>query len=141
MFLVDRGKCTGCGLCLEACSQQAVRMRNGTAFIDQGLCAGCGACRAACGNDAIYEVEILAPSTAAAARQQSKPLAQPGSVTFWGSGKRATLPRVLAALAPVIIEGLHGLISRRAVVGGTQGVRRGQDGRGRGRRCRRKWLR
>lgn len=140
MFLVDREKCIGCGLCLEACPQQAVRMQDEAAFIDQGLCTGCGACRAACSNDAIYEVEIIEPA-AAIGRQQSKPLAQPGFAAFPEREKRAPLIRALTALAPVIIEGLHSLVNRRAAVRKTQGHWRGQSNRGRGRRCRRKWLR
>lgn len=101
MFFVDRGKCKGCGLCMEACPQQAVGMRDGAAFIDQQLCAGCGTCRATCNNDAIYEVEIVEPAAAATAHQRNKPLARPGSVAFPESGKRVTLVRALAALAPV----------------------------------------
>jgi len=40
--------CTGCGACLEACSQGALRLENGRTEVDQSRCLFCGYCAAAC---------------------------------------------------------------------------------------------
>lgn len=40
--------CTGCGSCLEACSQKALRLEGGHAVVDQSKCLFCGYCAPAC---------------------------------------------------------------------------------------------
>ena len=143
MLFVDKEKCAGCGLCVEACPQQAIRMQDGTALIDQGRCAVCGTCLATCDNNAIYEVEVLDPvAVAAATRRQTETPAQfSRNGAFLEGAKRPTLVRVLAAAAPILLEGLYSMLNQRTTAGMTRGNWWGQRncGRGRGCRRRRKW--
>jgi len=40
--------CTGCGLCVEQCDQEALTIVDGKAAADQSLCILCGYCAAVC---------------------------------------------------------------------------------------------
>jgi len=50
---VDKDKCTGCGLCVEACPVEAISLENDKAKIDEDTCVDCGACASECPNEAI----------------------------------------------------------------------------------------
>jgi ferredoxin len=50
---VDTDKCTGCGLCVEACPVEAITLENEKAKVDEGTCVDCGACVSECPNEAI----------------------------------------------------------------------------------------
>jgi len=57
---VDEEQCTGCGLCVTACSSSssgsgACTMKNGVAHIDPDLCHVCYSCRIVCPTRAIVE--------------------------------------------------------------------------------------
>ena len=47
---VDEEICSGCGLCISACSYDARKMdeKKGVAIVEEVLCHGCGACASAC---------------------------------------------------------------------------------------------
>ena len=49
---VDEEICSGCGLCIKACSYDARKMdqRKRVAIVEEVLCQGCGACISACPN-------------------------------------------------------------------------------------------
>jgi len=50
--VVDRDKCVGCGVCEDACPQEAISVED-VASVNAELCTECGACVDACPNDAI----------------------------------------------------------------------------------------
>jgi ferredoxin len=50
---VKSAECTGCGVCLEKCPMEAVRMAEDTAVIDEKKCIGCGVCAHQCPASAI----------------------------------------------------------------------------------------
>ena len=49
---VDEEKCTGCGICVDACPQEAITVDD-IAKIDADKCVDCGVCVEECPNDAI----------------------------------------------------------------------------------------
>ncbi|MFH1825719.1 MAG: 4Fe-4S binding protein [bacterium] len=50
---VDEATCTGCGICVDTCPQQAIEMIDGIAKINLDKCDGDGACVDACPVQAI----------------------------------------------------------------------------------------
>ena len=52
---VDLEKCTGCGICVDVCPVEAIRLENGKAVVGEE-CIGCGACEAECPQAAITMV-------------------------------------------------------------------------------------
>ena len=56
IYEVDNAVCNGCGNCLYACSQGAIQMVGGNAYIDPDLCTGCGVCVSWCPRNAINRV-------------------------------------------------------------------------------------
>ena len=47
--------CVGCGLCRENCSQEAISVQSGKAWIDRMRCNHCGICLNICPQGAIIE--------------------------------------------------------------------------------------
>ena len=57
-------KCTGCGDCLEMCTQDAIEGENGYVHvISQFECVKCGKCTDACGEGAIIKAGAVKPKT------------------------------------------------------------------------------
>lgn len=48
-----KDECTGCGICVDWCNFEAIKIVDGKAINDPAKCAGCGECVAACRFDAI----------------------------------------------------------------------------------------
>jgi len=46
-------KCTGCGLCVDACPVEAISLENDKAKVDAEKCVDCGQCVEECPNEAI----------------------------------------------------------------------------------------
>jgi len=45
---LDPGPCVGCGICVEACHRDAVRLEDGLPMFDRERCVRCGDCTRAC---------------------------------------------------------------------------------------------
>ena len=73
---IDEDKCTGCGLCAEACHEGAIEMIDGKAkLVRENFCDGLGDCLPACPAGAISFEEREAPAydeTAVKAAQSAK---------------------------------------------------------------------
>jgi MinD superfamily P-loop ATPase len=55
---IDQEKCNGCGLCVPACAEGAIKIVNGKALLSaDNLCDGLGACLGECPQDAIKVIE------------------------------------------------------------------------------------
>lgn len=51
---IDEEKCTGCGLCIPNCHEQAIQIINGKArLINDAICDGLGACLGECPEGAL----------------------------------------------------------------------------------------
>lgn len=49
---IDKDKCTGCGVCVDACPVEAITV-NDIAIVDADTCVDCGSCVDECPNEAI----------------------------------------------------------------------------------------
>ena len=56
-YQVDAARCTGCGLCVEACTAGIMLMEDGRARIPYQHCYECGVCRKACPHGAVLKME------------------------------------------------------------------------------------
>lgn len=76
LIKIDENKCTGCGLCADACQEGAIAMVNGKAkLVREDYCDGLGNCLPACPASAISFEEREAPAfhaEAAASFKQSE---------------------------------------------------------------------
>ena len=51
--VVDAEACQGCGVCVDRCQMDALRMEGDAVLLDDGRCIGCGLCVSTCPVDAI----------------------------------------------------------------------------------------
>lgn len=51
--VVDKNKCTGCGVCVKWCPTSAIKLIKNISVIDHAKCIGCGECVASCNFSAI----------------------------------------------------------------------------------------
>jgi len=59
MIRIDSIRCTGCGGCIDVCSQHAISFHNDLVIINQEQCIQCGTCVEACPVGAIREVASI----------------------------------------------------------------------------------
>ncbi|MEE9557466.1 MAG: 4Fe-4S binding protein, partial [Candidatus Adiutricales bacterium] len=51
---INLARCTGCGVCVEACAYQAISLNeDNKAVVNESLCKGCGTCAASCRSGAV----------------------------------------------------------------------------------------
>ena len=61
IIVVDKQRCTGCGLCMPDCPAGSLEVEDGRShLVDERLCDGGGACVGACPKEAIGVVECEA---------------------------------------------------------------------------------
>jgi Fe-S-cluster-containing hydrogenase component 2 len=109
MLKVDLEKCTGCGICLDACSVEAISLLAGNAIIDYEICNACSECVRACPIGAIISIEEqlpveVMPSQSISVRQAQPAVLSPSQkITPWVGAmltlvSREFLPRFADAL-------------------------------------------
>jgi ferredoxin len=129
MIVIDGTRCTGCGVCLSLCPQEAIVLEAERAEMRHELCIGCGICISACPERAIQDVDLapvvrpspaghdLEPSLAVlppAAVEQSPTRHRPVRVVHDSRLALESRPAVAAAVAmgPFAIEFLGRLVDR-----------------------------
>ena len=109
-------KCTGCGVCVEACPNDALQVVDGLAVLEQAACTQCQACIDACPEGAITAVDmpiiVAEPVPMQPARESQPVITQPVPID--------TKPWLLSALAfagreilPRLADTLIGALDRR----------------------------
>ena len=145
---VNRELCTGCGVCLDACSVGAIQLTDQRAVIDAALCTQCEACADACPNGVIIALSIPARSAAIVALPAVESHLTPArSLAPLAGAALAFLGREVAPrLADVLIAALERRLARPAttIIAPVSTYSRILTAQGRGKRRQaryRKWAR
>lgn len=88
-LLIDKEKCTACGLCVDACPFGALSVPDDTAVVGDG-CTLCGACMDTCPTSAISMEQI--------ARKTDERTARSKGVWVWAEQVNGQMPEVVAEL-------------------------------------------
>lgn len=159
MIFIDKPRCTGCGICLATCPQEAIVLEAERAEINQELCTECGVCLSACPEDAIQQTELAPLARPAPSTPEREPVvalsplrveqpptrSRPLEVVRRSPSaleKRRTVATAAAAVGPVALDLLARLAERWLRRGGSpeQAVgRRDLAARGPGGGRRRRW--
>ena len=99
---VSQELCTGCGVCMDACSTGAIQLVDRRAEIDSLLCIQCQACADACPNGAI--TAILIPAQVAIL--EAIPEAESHLIPVQQSEKQPALAASVRRLAPLAATAL-----------------------------------
>lgn len=52
-IMMFSGRCTGCGMCMKCCPEEAISLKEGKALINRSVCCKCGKCEEVCNNNAV----------------------------------------------------------------------------------------
>jgi NAD-dependent dihydropyrimidine dehydrogenase PreA subunit len=101
---IDEEKCDGCGHCVEACAEGAIRIIDGKAkLVGEILCDGFGACLGSCPMDALtiekreaegYDEEAVEKHLAAEKQAEAKPEPEPLPCGCPGSALKTLMPQM-----------------------------------------------
>lgn len=133
---IDKSKCTGCGICVEACPVGAITVDQ-VAKIDGDICVDCGSCVAECPNEALF-MEGMKTMSPPPSRSYSSP---PSPIPTMGGAATQSTPRLPGNRSGFqqvnrsggILEMVFSLIGKLVGQGGGGG--QGAGGRGRDRDC------
>ncbi len=92
--------CTGCVVCMKACPNKAIRVKNGKAQILYDRCVACGACYKACNHGAIEPLSTPLERI----KQFAHPVAIPNPALFMQFGYDVTPNKVMLALRKLGFE-------------------------------------
>jgi len=133
---IDESKCTGCGLCVDACPVGAIIV-DAVARIDAGLCRSCGVCIDECPSEAIYaeKKNTAAPFEISALPQSSRIPATQAARQFLSSegSNQPSDPRP-AKQNSGLLEQFFNFIGGTAITGRGHGSG-SRQGLGQGRGC------
>jgi NAD-dependent dihydropyrimidine dehydrogenase PreA subunit len=104
MITIDETRCTGCGVCLSLCPQEAILLEAARAEIRQELCIGCGICISGCPERAVQDVDlapVVQPSPARIEREQALTVLPPGGVEQAPTRHR---PAATVHKSPLVLE-------------------------------------
>lgn len=51
--IIDKDLCIGCGICVDECPQEALRVEDNIAVVNEDACIECGICIGECPQEAI----------------------------------------------------------------------------------------
>ncbi len=109
-LMVHQTRCIGCGLCVKACKQGAVYLRDGILGLHRELCRNCGDCAKVCPSQArVYKGDLMTPEDARCVIDRDLPFYRNsgGGVTFSG-GEPLLYPVFITEIAREYkVQGLH----------------------------------
>ncbi len=91
---IDKERCSGCGLCVDACHEGAIGLTDGKAtLLRDDYCDGLGDCLPACPEDAIsFEEREALPYDEEAVKENMKKKASPGECDYEQPSRLTTWP-------------------------------------------------
>lgn len=120
MICVQTEKCAGCGVCIEACPVETIRLMGSVATIDQERCTECQACVATCPEGAIQVVSEPAwlpvvppqPEVIQIKPHPAQSLVQPKMVPALGAIVSLVGREIVPRLGPYLLDILARRLSR-----------------------------